>query len=139
MSTATGRMTKIVMNSAKPVVTSAGGRSCIDIARFRNDSTTTMRVKHVIVITSAGAIDSSVISSTISMAVPTVPRSSPVCSDSVMPGPGSDVTGGGGPNGATGPAGSGDPAGDDWAGDWAGSTAPVSSTTSSSSSARISG
>src|SRR5262245_55122532 len=117
MSVATGFMTNTVMNSANPVVTSAGGRSCIDIARFRKDSTMTMRVKHVIVMTSAGAIDSAVISSTISIAVPTVRRSSPALRVSVTPGACATagaatgagaaeddtvVGGGGGPKGAAG-------------------------------------
>ena len=87
MSLTTGFMTNSVMNSAKPVVISAGGRSCIDIARLRNDSTTTMRVKHVIVMTIAGAIASSVISSTISSAEPSDLPPEPVWYDSVSPPP----------------------------------------------------
>ena len=87
MSVTTGFMMKMVMNSANPVVIIAGGKSCMDIARFKNDSTTTMRVKHVIVMTRAGAIASSVISSTISSAVPSFCLPSPLLICSVTPGP----------------------------------------------------
>ena len=59
------------------MTTVVGGSSCMDIARLRNDSTMTMRVKQVIVMTMAGAIDSSVIRMTISMAAPRLSGSVP--------------------------------------------------------------